>query len=280
MAKKTCKPKYYKILTHPNVDLIIKLLTEGFSAKYVSDQLKQMWPHDKRKHLALPTILDFRKNHLRIDQRVIEEINLSQQLRVEAQKLTPEEREKAKINNALDKVPSYQEKIKEAIGMHVDIKQQLANLHMIMSARIEDIYNRLAEGRATGNDERHLQNYFQTYINLIEKWAKYIDQVADFKVETNINVTLIENQLSLTREVVFEVMKEMDPALAIKFMDKLNKRMTEFSYRADKVPTLKELHCNVSELTKKISDAIEIKEISKELKSESLPGNNEENNGK
>lgn len=279
MAKKTCKPKYYKILTHPNVDLIIKLLTEGFSAKYVSDQLKQMWPHDKRKHLALPTIHDFRRNHLRIDQRAIEEINLNHQLRSDIQKLSPEEREKARINKALDKVPSYQDKVKEAIGIHVDIKQQLSNLHMLMSARIEEIYNRLAEGSATASDERHLQNYFQTYINLIEKWAKYIDQVADFKVETNINVTLIENQLSLTREVVFEVMKEMDPGLAIKFMDKLNKRMAEFSYRADKVPSLKELHCNVSELTKKISDAIEIKEMSKELQSEGLP-NNEGENGK
>ena len=237
---------FKKVLSHPNINMIVKKLSEGAGVRKVEKILREMYPDDKTKHITAVTLQKFRKQHLKIEGDALEAIK-------EATKEKTLIKEREKEHKAVKNVPSYKEKLQEAIDLHIDIRQQLANLHVLISARMEDLFDKLASGEARIDDEHSLQKYFQTYITLIERWAKYIDKVADYTVETNVNVTVIEDQMALMRETIWELLYEMDSSLAVKFLEKLDNKMKTIDYyRRDAKFT--KIHGDVKTLTAHVED--------------------------
>lgn len=243
---------FRKILDHPSADLIVRLLKQGEGVRSVATKIKEMYPNDKTKHLTFVTLEAFRKEHLNIEGDALQIIKETQRER----KIVREDRNLYNKEHAkLKKLPSYQEKLEEAIDLHIDIKQQLANLHTLMTARMETIFDKLANGEGSATtDEQNLQRYFQNYILILEKWAKYIDKVADYTVETNVNITVIEKQMTVLREAVWEIMKEMEPIMASKFLEKLDNKMKEINFRQDNKTNFQEIHNDIKVLNAKIEE--------------------------
>lgn len=236
---------FRKILNHPSANLIIKKLTNGAGVRQVANMLKEMYPKDKKLHISFPMLQKFRKEHLNIEGDALEVIKevTKEQKEIETQK---------KEHSQLKKMTSYKEKLQEAMNLHIDVKTQLATLHTLMMSRTEALFDKLSAGDGTKSDEEHLQKYFQTYITVLERWSKYIDKVADYTTETNINVTVIEDQMALLREAVWEIIREMDPLLAVRFLEKLDNKMKNFQYRQDRKMTLREAHEDVKVITAQI----------------------------
>lgn len=236
-----------KILNHPSADLIIRKLSNGESVREVSSLIEEMYPNNKKLHVSYLTLQRFRKEHLKIEGDALEVIK-------EATKEKHLEQETKKEHTQVKKFPSYKEKLQEAVNLHIDVKQQLASLHSLIMSRAEDLFDKLSLGQGTKSDEDNLQKYFNTYIIVLEKWAKYIDKIADYTVETNINVTVIENQMAILRESVWEIMRELEPTVAVKFLEKLDQKMKNFQYKQDKKITFKEINSDVKTLTAQIEE--------------------------
>jgi hypothetical protein len=218
---------FNKILSHPDKNTIVRMLTGGQGVRKVARYLQEKYPKDKRKHISVPTLQAFRKEKLNLEGEVLETIKISMR---EKQHIKKSNSESAQIR----KLPAYKEKIKEIIDYHVDIQNELKELMILVKARIEDLFNKAVNGEITINEEANLQRYFQIVTTTIERWAKYVEKIADKTVETNVNITVIEDQMSLMREAIRETIEEMDPEMAIKFLDRLNSKITTLSYKHKK----------------------------------------------
>lgn len=213
-----------KIMEHPDKNRIIKWLRDGKGVRWVSKTLREMYPDDKSKQLSVPTLQDFRKVHLKIEGEALEDIKKA---------MREQENEKAlsKEHTAVRNLPSYKQKLGEIVSLHVDIKKGLVAMEALITSRLEDLFDAAQRGEIGVDREKVLQGYFDRYFTMIDKWAKYVDKVADYKVEANINVTVIQDQMAVLRQVVHELLQEMDPELAITFLNRLNDRTRDLTYR-------------------------------------------------
>jgi len=213
-----------KIMTHPHKNLITKLLLDGKGVRHVRKVLQEMFPDDKSKWLSVPTLQSFRKEHLKLEGDALDDLKKAKRQHTNDKAL---QKEHTQVKN----LPTYKQKLLEAVDLHVDIKRGLVGMERLITARLEDLFDSAQRGEATIDKEKLLQGYFDRYFIMIDKWAKYIDKVADFRVEANINVTVIQEQMAVLRQAVHELLQEMDPELAIGFLNRLNLQVRDLTYR-------------------------------------------------
>jgi hypothetical protein len=254
---------FEKVLNHPDKNVIIRMLLQGRGVRYVSYFLMEKYPKNKELHITFKTLQAFRRDKLNIEGAALEAIKeAAEDKRVEREhvakgkeKVKKKAKEKVKKavakENLVLKSPAYKEKIKEAISYHVDLQQELRELMVLIKSRAEDLFDRAKDGNLSINEEANLQRYFQAWTTTIERWAKYIEKIADRTIETNVNINVIEDQMALIREAIRETLSEFEPEIAIKFLDRLNTKMALLSYRPQKTtsPSMREIRTDVEVLT-------------------------------
>lgn len=209
-------------MTHPLKNDIVKMLTQGQSVKDVEQYITENCK-DKKLHITFMTLQKFRKEKLDMDKEAINKIK-----KVAQEKKEIKEYKKGETN--LRKLPAYQEAISKALDKQLDIRTELSEMIILIKERIRDLFDRAQAGETTINEEANLQKYFPILGATLDKWMKYIEKVADHTIETNVNITVIEDQMLIMREAVKDTLQEMEPELALKFMDKLNERMNTLNY--------------------------------------------------
>ena len=233
------KKSSLKIMNHKHKDMIVKLLLEGRSVRYVSNLLKDMFPNDKEMHVTAPTLQAFRKEQLNIDGDVLKEIKRASEEKIE-------KKEKEKIHKKVQNLPSYKQKLEEVAEMHFDVRKSLLQIDALLKERLEQFFDKAQNGQASKEDEKLLQGYFDRYFLMIDKWAKYIDKVTDQKIEHNINITVINEQMSLLRSAVVNVLHRLDPSLSTIFIEELDSEMNKLSYNKNNT-SLEDIHKEVYE---------------------------------
>lgn len=246
MKKKVAKKTYTKIATHPDRSTIIRMLNQGQGVRKISRFLKEKYPGEKKLHVSTVTLQDFRKNKLNIQGDALLQIK-------KAQREKKEEREEKKSETKIKTIPAYREAIQKAAEMHVDIRQELSEMIVLIKTKMEEFFDKASDGEATRTDEELLQKYFPLLGEALAKWMKYVEKVADQTVETNINITVIEDQMAVIRDAVRETFMDMDPALAIKFLDNLNKKMDALQYKRQPL-SFDSLHNQTKKLSSKVID--------------------------
>jgi hypothetical protein len=237
---------FNKILSHPDKNTIVRMLTQGQGVRKVAKYLKDKYPDDRKMHISVPTLQKFRKDKLQIEGEVLDQIK-------QETKKKKEEKEDKKADTQLRRTPAYKEAVQKAAEMHVDIRQELSELMALIKTRIEDLFDRAADGEITVNEEANLQKYFPILGNTLNQWMKYVEKVADQTIETNINITVIEDQMALMREAIRDTFADMDPALAIKFLDNLNMKMERLHYQKQPM-SFEQIHQGTQKLGKKMID--------------------------
>jgi hypothetical protein len=239
---------FNKILSHPDKNTIIRMLTRGQGVRSVAKFLKEKYKGEKQYHISAPTLQKFRKQKLNLEGEALEAIKHASREKTQL-------KEDKKEDTKLRRLPAYKEKIKEVIDYHVNIQNELKELMVLAKSRMEDLFDKAARGEITINEEANLQKYFLIITTTIERWAKYVEKIADKTVETtNVNITVIEDQMSIMREAVRETIEEMDPEMAIKFIDRLNNKITVLSYKHKKEPTFGEIKDDVKVLTAEVEE--------------------------
>lgn len=227
-----------KILNHKHKKLIIKMLLEGQGVRRVEKEIKRMYPDDKTMHISLPTLQAFRKEHLNLEGKVLDDLK----------KTTKEKRLQKDLKGDHDQVKkfsTYKKKLEEIADTHIDIRKSLIQLDALIKERMEKIFDSAQAGTASIDEEKLLQGYFDKYSNVIDKWAKYVDKLADYRVEQNVNINIVNEQMSLLRTAVANVLQKLDPSLSIKFIEELNIEMQNLSYSNGTSASLNSIHQEV-----------------------------------
>ena len=84
-------------------------------------------------------------------------------------------------------------------------------------------------GGSTKHDKVFLE-YLNAMRAIMQDWKKYVEGVADTKIEHNISVQVVDSQVKILKEVMLDLIREMEPSLILVFMEKLNKRMQQLNY--------------------------------------------------
>lgn len=223
-----------KVLVHPERKEIIRRLTEGESVKSVERWLKSKHPKSKRLQVSYMTLQKFRKEYLKLEGKVLDDIK---QAKAERDETTRSMETQMIIANA----PSYIEKINEIADSELDVTRKLLELEKILSSRLEFYYNEIANGGTIKEDKIFL-DYIDRYKGVLQDWKKYVEGVADQKIEHNVSIQVVNDQATILKEVIFETLREINQAELIPvFVSKLSTKMGQLEHGSEKYNMYKDV---------------------------------------
>ena len=95
-------------------------------------------------------------------------------------------------------------------------------------------FNAIKSGDAAPQQaDKELRNYMDRQMALLQQYKKFVEGMADHTVDYNVNITVMNDQVSIMRDTIKDVLEELDPEKAILFMDKLNNRLNQITYSSD-----------------------------------------------
>lgn len=211
--------KTNKVFVHPDKEEIIKMLLNGSSVKVVEAWLKEKYPKRKRYWISYATLQKFRKDDLHLDGEILENIKAAKK----EQDFEDSEVEKKII---LASSNAYQEKINEIVSYELDINKKLVEVIVLISSRIEYHFNTIAiKGVNTFKEDRALIDYINLLRGLFQDYKKYVEGVADQKIDHNVNISVVNEQITVLKNIVFEVLMELDPQIVPLFIEKVNSKL-------------------------------------------------------
>lgn len=214
-----------KILKHPDKEEIIRKLNNGESVRGVESWLKGKYPNNKNMWVTSVTLQAFRKEKLNLEGKVLKDIQ-------EAKESERRQIESAVLQKQLESTNAYQEKIQEIANTQLDVHTQIAQLNAVVEQRISYWYNMIASGEALpAKADNELRKYIEQQVLILQQYKKLVEGMADKTIDYNINVTVLNDQISLIRDAIRETIAELGTEKAMIFMDKLNRRLNQVSYR-------------------------------------------------
>jgi hypothetical protein len=180
-----------KVLKHPDKEEIISKLLNGESLKDVERWLSKKYPRKKRLHISYMTLQKFRKEHLNLEGDVLEDIKNKRKVR---QKVEDDAEQQLIITSS----NAYQEKLEEIVDTEVDVTRRLLEMEKLIASRMEYYYNLLSLGGDIKDDKVFLE-YINAMRNLLQDWKKYIEGFKDIRVENNINVMVVNQQVNILK---------------------------------------------------------------------------------
>lgn len=213
-----------KILKHIEKDEIVRRLTEGESIRNIYKWLKDKYPNNKKLWISTVSLQKFRKDNLQLDGKVLKDIQ-------EASQIQQRELEEQQRIAQLKSSNAYQDKINEIADTHLDVARKILQLDKIIDHRMEYWFNAIKSGEANPSQaDKEMRSYMDRQMALMQQYKKFVEGIADQTIEHNVNITVMNEQISVIRDVIRDVMTEFDPDTAMRFMDKLNKRLESLSY--------------------------------------------------
>lgn len=214
-----------KILSHPDKEDIIQMLTSGESTRSVEEKLKSKYPNDKSKHISWITLQNFRKEHLKLEGKVLQDIQ-------DAAAVQKRQIEETMRQRQLEAVDAYKNKINEIADSKLDVARKILQLDAVIESRMEYWYNMVASGEETAaKGDNELRKFITQQMELLGQYKKFVEGMADKTIDHNININVMNDQIAVIREVIRECMAEFGPDKAMMFMERLNNKLNSMSYR-------------------------------------------------
>lgn len=211
-----------KVIKHPDKDELIKMLLNGDSVKGIEAWLKKKYPKSKRYHISFITLQKFRAENLNIKGNLLEDLK--------AKKRTDELASvDSEVKMALMNSVDYQSKLNEIVSNEMDVARKLLEMEKLISSRMEFYFNSVSNGGSLKGDRVFIE-YLNTMRGIMQDWKKYVEGVADKKIDHNLNINIVNDQVKIMKEVIIDVLRDMDPNLVLVFMEKINKRMSHLQH--------------------------------------------------
>jgi hypothetical protein len=210
--------KHAKVLLHPDKEEIIKKLLDGVSLKKIELWLKKKYPKRTRLHISWVTLQKFRTEHLNLHGEVLEDIKVTK-------KLKDSESIDQYTKDVIAKSSHYQNKINEIASSELDATKRLLEMDKLINSRLVYYFNLLESGKGEIREDKVFLEYIKEYRAILESWKKFVEGHADKKIEHNINISVVNEQVNVLKGIIFEVLQEMSPQLVPAFVDKLNSRL-------------------------------------------------------
>lgn len=217
--------KKNKVFTHPEREQIIEKLLNGESVKKVEAWLKKRHPRKKRLQISYATLQKFRANHLGLDGKVLDDIKARR-------KVGDDESEALDAQAILSNSSAYQKKINEIVSNKLDADRKILEMLALVSSRIEYYFNTLSSNGGNLKEDKMLMELINTQKGLVQDWKKYVDGVADKTIEHNININVVNEQVNVLKNIVFDVIQELDPSLVGVFIERVNQKLLTTHYES------------------------------------------------
>lgn len=219
-----------KILNHPDKEEVIEMLNNGESVRGIEAKLKEKYPNNKNLWLSSVTLQKFRKENLQLEGKVLRDIQEAGR----TQQQIIEEQEKQKALEASD---AYKKKIREIADSKLDVARKILQLDAVIESRMEYWFNAVASGEETAiKGDKELRQFMDRQMALLAQYKKFVEGLADKTVDYNVNITVMNEQISIIQDVIRECIASFSSEQAIMFMEKLNKRLSNTSYRPNALP--------------------------------------------
>jgi len=210
--------KQNKVFTHPEREDIIKKLLNGESVKGVESWLKKKHPRKKRLQISYATLQKFRKEHLGVHGEVLENLKA-------AKKEQDEASDTLNARAIIAQSSAYQKKLDEIVTTELDANRKILEMLTLVSSRVEHYFNTV-EVNPDLKSDKMLIDLLNTQRGLVQDWKKYVEGVADQRIEHNVNVTVVNEQITVLKSIVFEVLQDLDSSLIPLFVEKVNAKLT------------------------------------------------------
>lgn len=206
-----------KVLSHPDKEEIISKLLDGESVKTVESWLKDKYPRKKRYHISYMTLQKYRKDSLNVKGKMLEDIKNKRAELVKKQ--TQEDLvQESQYSNA------YQNKLDEIVTKEIDVQRRILEMDKLINSRIEYYFNILQLGGDLKIDRIFLE-YINTMRALMQDWKKFIEGFKEVNVENNINITVVNQQVTIIKQAVCDVLSELQPEVVPLFIEKVDQQM-------------------------------------------------------
>lgn len=213
-----------KILRHLDKEEIIEKLSEGESIRAVEKWLKEKYPTNKKLWVSTVSLQKFRKDNLQLDGKVLKDI---QEASVVQNRAIEEQQRQVQ----LESTNAYQDKINKIAGTHLDVASKIMQLDSIIEDRMEYWFNSIKTGEADPKTaDKELRGFMDRQMALLQQYKKFVEGMSDYTVEHNVNITVMNEQITIIRDVIRDVIGEFNPDLAMVFMEKLNNRLNNLEY--------------------------------------------------
>jgi small-conductance mechanosensitive channel len=213
--------KLNKIQRHPRQDEIIARLSAGESVRSVQTWLNKIYERNPIWKVSLPTLQTFRKEVLKIDGKVLKDIQ-------EERGKQEDELETQYIAQAVTDSSAYQDKIKQIADSHLDVATRIIQMDAIVGDRLEHWFNLVKAGEDLPQKaDYELRKYIDQQMMILTQYKKLIEGMADKRVDYNVNITVMNEQIQGMQSVIVDLIREeMGPEKALDFMDKLSNRLS------------------------------------------------------
>lgn len=217
--------KLSKVIRHPDKEELIKRLLAGESTREIEASLKAKYnkPEDRRYHVSYMTLQKFRSEELNLKKNIIDDIK---NRRNNEDLISFNHQVKSVVKNS----SAYQDKLDEIVSNEMDMSRRLLEMEKLIAARMEFYYNQLASGTFDKDGDVVFLQYLNSMRSVMQDYKKYIEGFADKKIDHNINISVVDDQLKIMKEVVIDVLRDMDPNLVLVFMEKINTKMVSLKH--------------------------------------------------
>lgn len=189
----------------------------GVKPKEISDWLRLKYS-DKDQghlHLAAKMLKDFVDNNTDLYAVLQNDIQS-----VKNGQMIPKELSESLRNNK-----TYKERLNELADKEIDIKKVLRETVFIIKQRVEQVFDKIQENPSNMKPDYALIKWLELLLNSTEKFQKIVNEAPDIVVQHNVSLQMVEQNTALLQDAIRETMEEVDPAMALLFMDKLSEKM-------------------------------------------------------
>jgi hypothetical protein len=207
-----------KVLNHPDKEDLIRKLLEGDSVKSVEAWLKKKYPRTRRLHVSYMTLQKFRKENLNLKGNLLDDIK-NKRLEVDQEAI------KAETKLVISSSSAYQQKIDEIATSELDVAKRLLEMDKVIGSRIEHYYNLLETGGGSIREDKVFIEYINTMKSLMQDWKKYVEGMADTRIDHNVNINVVNDQARILKEAVLSVLQDISPELVGVFVARLDDKI-------------------------------------------------------
>lgn len=214
-----------KIMQHRDRDLILRWIHDGLTSQQIQEALEKKYPGKENKgmHIGYKTINAFKEEYMVSGQ-------LSATL-IQQKSVPKWSREKVAAKEALEKSSAYKAALKEIITEELDIRRELVQLMRLGQKRLAFFFDELSDAKEMDREnEKILLEHMKFILSTLERYDKQVNGHKE-TADININVNIVKDQAGAIREAIRETLADVDPNLAIEFMERVSLKLNELDYR-------------------------------------------------
>ena len=237
-----------RLLSHPDKDEIISKLLAGIPASEIVESLAARYNPETEKQFVISEkyIKKFQSEYLDIYLDIKEDLVKTKQNQSASEQLQQE----------IQGSPAYHKALEKYIDSEIDIKTILKKMVLNVEMRTSQMFDIIQEDPQNFRPDRTLIEWFNTMMNIIEKYDTVLNGPADqINIQNNINIQVLDDRINVVFNLIKEILANLDYDASLLFIERFNEEMSKVK-QATNSPTLEERTSVVKVLEEKISEKL------------------------